>query len=133
MEFELNNDLTTLTMDAEECYLRRLSLYATVRPEDLKSLKAGRAKELKKSKNGIQSLQDLFTITAGTKPFVPDLQTPLVEETDEQTRSSTESLQESRDVVVHGNDVQDLPIEYSVEGLRSHELPVIGKLLFLIV
>uniref|UniRef100_A0A194ALR1 Uncharacterized protein n=1 Tax=Pinctada fucata TaxID=50426 RepID=A0A194ALR1_PINFU len=126
MEYRVNSDFNALYDDADDCYLRRLSLYATLRQEDYNALK-GRPLGQRKSKNGLQSLQNLFYQSETSRAFVPDIQTPVIEEKDEQTPStSSESLVDTQEVLVNGKEIQDLPIEYKLAGLKTHELPVIG-------
>lgn len=95
--------------------VRRLSLYTTVRGDDLKNLENFHGNGLKnqqiitKSGAGI-SLQDLFS---------PQKQLQYNgDETIEEEGSSTES---QIDLVV----CDQLGIEYTVQGIRKHEFPVI--------
>ncbi|XP_052088099.1 uncharacterized protein LOC127725272 [Mytilus californianus] len=92
--------------------VRRLSLYTTVRGDDLKDLKNFHGNGLKKQKIGAGiSLQDLFS---------PQKQLQYNgDETIEEKGSSTES---KIDLVV----CDQLGIEYTVQGIRKHEFPVIG-------
>lgn len=112
--------------DADQ-YLRRLSVYATLRASDYHTLLGGKPSKKTLKKDVGLSLQNLFTGVGNQ--FVPDYQTPSIQEADEET-SSCEDVRESYPevpaVTVHGSSVQDLPVEYTVNGLRQHEFPVIG-------
>ncbi|KAJ8315657.1 hypothetical protein KUTeg_007807 [Tegillarca granosa] len=121
--------------DNEECFLRRLSVYATVRPEDLKGIIGEGSDELglhlygkinNKSHKTRQSLQDLFTGTQFQKSQQPTKRHETVIE-EEQTSSCEDIYQSSESsIVVRGSDIQDVPIDYSINGIQKHELPVIG-------
>lgn len=123
--------------DNEECFLRRLSVYATVRPEDLKGIIGEGSDELglhlygkinNKSHKTRQSLQDLFTGTQFQKSQQPTKRHETVIE-EEQTSSCEDIYQSSESsIVVRGSDIQDVPIDYSINGIQKHELPVIGKI-----
>jgi hypothetical protein len=114
-EFDLNVFENSEEND-EYFLLKRLSLYATIRPDDLKSLGA----DLRSSrKQRGQSLQDLFR-----PPQVLRHDPPIAEET-EGSSSSQESLAtEDTAYVIRA---RDFAIEYQTTDIRLHELPVIGK------
>lgn len=105
--------------------IRRLSLYATLRPDDLKDLKYFGDNSLKQkaaTKNDRTriSLQELFTQSKHPQ-YCAD-------ETIQEEGSSTESLDDGDDSCLTGVIVQDEhKIEYTVRFLRNHEFPVIGK------
>jgi hypothetical protein len=105
--------------------IRRLSLYATLRPDDLKDLKYFGDNSLKQkagAKN-VQtriSLQELFTQSKHLQ-YCAD-------KTIQEEGSSTESLDDRDDSCLTDLIVQDEhKIEYTVRHLRNHEFPVIGK------
>lgn len=93
--------------EIDECFLvRRLSLYATIRPEDIKSL--GADPGLTKTPRGSRgSLQDLF------RP-VRDLHHDLAI-TEERVCDDTPVI-----------DGRGFPIQYKSAGIKPHEFPVIG-------
>ncbi|XP_061171219.1 uncharacterized protein LOC133180764 [Saccostrea echinata] len=99
----------------ESFLIKRLSLYATVRPEDLKSLGA----DLYQSKwrEFRQSLQDLFH-----PPQVLRHDPPIAGER-ECRDSSLEGLKDEETPVIHE---RDFSIQYQSAGIRPHEFPVIG-------
>lgn len=93
--------------EIDECFLvRRLSLYATIRPEDIKSL--GADPGLTKTPRGSRgSLQDLF------RP-ARDLHHDLAI-TEERVCDDTPVI-----------DGRGFPIQYKSAGIKPHEFPVIG-------
>ncbi|XP_052711949.1 uncharacterized protein LOC128186204 [Crassostrea angulata] len=93
--------------EIDECFLvRRLSLYATIRPEDIKSL--GADPGLTKTPRGSRrSLQDLF------RP-ARDLHHDLAI-TEERVYDDTPVI-----------DGRGFPIQYKSAGIKPHEIPVIG-------
>lgn len=107
--------------EIDDCFLvKRLSLYATIRPEDIKSL--GADPGLTKTPRGSRgSLQDLFRPTR-------DLRHDLA--ITEERGGSSSSLESVCDdtPVING---RDFPIQYKSAGIRPHEFPVIGKDLLL--
>lgn len=102
--------------------VRRLSLYATIRGDDLKDLRNLSGNGLNKQKidkkvgTGL-SLQDLFS----QQQLQYSADGPIKES------SSTDSL--NRDDVVKIDLVvcDQLGIEYTVQGIKKHEFPVIGN------
>lgn len=103
--------------EIDECFLvKRLSLYATIRPEDIKSL--GADPGLTKTPRGSRgSLQDLL------RP-ARDLRHDLtITEERGGSSSSLESVCDDTSVI----DGRDFPIQYKSAGIRPHEFPVIGK------
>lgn len=92
--------------EIDECFLvRRLSLYATIRPEDIKSL--GADPGLTKTPRGSRgSLQDLF------RP-ARDLHHDLAI-TEERVCDDTPVI-----------DGRGFPIQYKSAGIKPHEFPVI--------
>ncbi|XP_065928043.1 uncharacterized protein [Magallana gigas] len=99
--------------EIDECFLvRRLSMYATIRPEDIKSL--GADPGLTKTPRG--SLKDLF------RPAL-DLHHDLT--ITEERRGSSSSLERVCDdtPVIDG---RGFPIQYKSAGIKPHEFPVIG-------
>lgn len=107
--------------EIDDCFLvKRLSLYATIRPEDIKSL--GADPGLTKTPRGSRgSLQDLF------RP-ARDLRHDLaITEERGGSSSSLESVCDDTPVI----DGRDFPIQYKSAGIRPHEFPVIGKDLLL--
>lgn len=102
--------------EIDDCFLvKRLSLYATIRPEDIKSL--GADPGLTKTPRGSRgSLQDLF------RP-ARDLRHDLaITEERGGSSSSLESVCDDTPVI----DGRDFPIQYKSAGIRPHEFPVIG-------
>lgn len=105
--------------------IRRLSLYATLRADDLENIRCGGDHESCQKKKGYRktektrtSLQELFT---PLKPIQLQTGEPIQEES-----SSTESLNredEYLNLVV----TDPLGIEYNVKGIKRNEFPVIGK------
>lgn len=105
--------------EADECFLvKRLSLYATIRPDDLKSLGADLNLSKKQRGSGRQSLQDLFRL-----PQVIRHDPPIAEER-EGPGSSQESLSTEETTLITG---REFAIQYQTTGIRPHDLPVIGK------
>lgn len=105
--------------EIDECFLvRRLSLYATIRPEDIKSL--GADPGLTKTPRGSRgSLQDLF------RP-ARDLHHDLaITEERGGSSSSLERVCDDTPVI----DGRGFPIQYKSAGIKPHEFPVIGKVL----
>lgn len=105
--------------EIDECFLvRRLSLYATIRPEDIKSL--GADPGLTKTPHGSRgSLQDLF------RP-ARDLHHDLtITEERGGSSSSLERVCDDTPVI----DGRGFPIQYKSAGIKPHEFPVIGKVL----
>lgn len=103
--------------------IRRLSLYATLRPEDLKDLKYFGDNSLKQkaAAKNVQtriSLQELFTQSKHLQYCADET---IQEE-------GSESLDDRDDSCRTDLIVQDEhKIEYTVRNLRNHEFPVIGK------
>lgn len=105
--------------EIDECFLvRRLSMYATIRPEDIKSL--GADPGLTKTPRGSRgSLQDLF------RP-ARDLHHDLtITEERGGSSSSLERVCDDTPVI----DGRGFPIQYKSAGIKPHEFPVIGKAL----
>lgn len=101
----------------DECFiLERLSLYATIRPEDIKSLGADQGLVRKPRAVLRRSLQDLFQSRH-------ELPTP---EEGQGSSSSLESLADDTPVIQG----RDFPISYKSAGIKTHELAVIGKEFF---
>nr|XP_011440992.2 uncharacterized protein LOC105337795 [Crassostrea gigas] len=99
--------------EIDECFLvRRLSMYATIRPEDIKSL--GADPGLTKTPRG--SLKDLF------RP-ARDLHHDLtITEERGGSSSSLERVCDDTPVI----DGRGFPIQYKSAGIKPHEFPVIG-------
>ncbi|XP_062607650.1 uncharacterized protein LOC134269466 [Saccostrea cucullata] len=97
----------------ESFLIKRLSLYATVRPEDLKALGA----DLYQSRwrDFRQSLQDLFHPPQGLRQDPPEESVCCT--------SSPDGLDKEATPVIQG---REFSIQYQSAGIRPHELPVIG-------
>ena len=90
---------------------RRISPYATLRPGDLAAL-------VKFQHQGRHQHPAAFRAA-------PYCGSTLQEDSDEEVIPAQEEVSE---VVVHAADQGHVPAEYTVKGLRRHEMPVIGGL-----
>ncbi|KAL8573585.1 hypothetical protein ACOMHN_047855 [Nucella lapillus] len=108
----VDENLFGAEMETEELLLRRLSPYATLRPGDV-SLLLGLPNQSSSSDHSHRKLASLFDNV-------------IVERGESDSESDKEPDSEGRDVIVRGQDIGDLPVQYLVRGLRPNEMPVIG-------
>ncbi|XP_050391640.2 uncharacterized protein LOC126810549 [Patella vulgata] len=102
--------------EEQDLLIRRLTPYATMRPQDLQSLRLGDGNVWTNHFEDL--LLDRFTSKYPENG---------ISEEEEHTNFRTNSKEPtSRNVVVNGSENNDVPAEYLVKGLKPHELPVIG-------
>lgn len=120
---------SVLNEDSDESYLKHVSLYATVRQGDLKTILESRRhnhNEIVTAKRNHLSLQDLFSAVQDRAPFCPRQN-----RIDEVQTSPTEDVTPGQTTTLRGEDIHDLPVQYTVQGVRPYEFPVKGTLSFI--
>ncbi|XP_021355386.1 uncharacterized protein LOC110451592 [Mizuhopecten yessoensis] len=118
---------SVLDVDSDGSFSKRLSLYATLRTEDLETLLrtrqalgSGITNCIHAAKRNRLSLQDLLLEGQDRAPFCPD-EVPFEEES-----SSSEDLTSGQSLILRGEDVHDVPVQYTIQGIYPHEFPVKG-------